>query len=470
MSTAPDKSDVFTGFTPFSTVGPYRAVDYWQLEEGAPYELIRGRLIMSPCPTPLHQVILSCLCRAFAEIENKKGGLCLLAPMDVVLSDDTILQPDLLFVSQERRSIITKHIVGPPDLAVEILSPATGRRDKNRKTRPLRQVRRRRVLDRRSGDPSLRVLATQRRQLRHPTATRRPLPLAPLARNRNQPGHLLGRNRTPATKSVSEPTAGEAAEAELPRLRIHHFFILTTVFAVVISAHLGIWNLLRAYQPSQTFPELTTGISLLFLVQAFSQSACIAIALLGLTWRRQGIPFPSQPGHWMALYLTIVAAYEIALTLSFIFQLAQAFGWESTHWVTMPMGWIFRCITIVFWATAFLYEPSRIWTWGWAVMALKSLFSILRALFFLGARCVAWLLEVFWYQVDFTSQFRYFHWGSYANFRFLLPNYLLLAFLLTATISDLRQHRQLHWSHWLVLISTFVSTAILTVNMYFVLP
>ncbi len=133
MSTAPDKFDVFTGFTPFSTVGPYRAVDYWQLEEGAPYELLRGRLIMSPCPTPLHQVILGQLYLVFDEIENRTGGLCLMAPMDVVLSDDTILQPDLLFVSQERRSIITKHIVGPPDLAVEILSPATGRRDKTEK-------------------------------------------------------------------------------------------------------------------------------------------------------------------------------------------------------------------------------------------------------------------------------------------------------------------------------------------------
>jgi len=127
MSIGTPQFEAFTAFTPLSTVGP------WQLEEGEPVELIRGRLIVSPCPTPLHQVILGCLCRTFAEIENETGGLCLIAPMDVVLSDDTILQPDLLFVSQERRNIITKHVVGPPDLAVEILSPGTGRRDRTEK-------------------------------------------------------------------------------------------------------------------------------------------------------------------------------------------------------------------------------------------------------------------------------------------------------------------------------------------------
>jgi len=133
MSTASDKFDVFTGFTPFSTIGPYRAEDYWQLEEGEPVELIRGRLLVSPCPTPLHQVILGRLYMIFDQIENETDGLCLIAPMDVVLSDDTILQPDLLFVAKERRSIITKHVVGPPDLAVEVLSPGTSRRDKTEK-------------------------------------------------------------------------------------------------------------------------------------------------------------------------------------------------------------------------------------------------------------------------------------------------------------------------------------------------
>ncbi|NOZ39215.1 MAG: Uma2 family endonuclease [Planctomycetes bacterium] len=133
MSTASDKFDVFTGFTPFSTVGSYRAADYWQLEEGAPYELLRGRLIMSPSPTTQHQLILGKLYKIFEAAEIQSDSLCYMAPMDVVFSDDTILQPDLLYIAKDRRHIVKDRVEGPPDLAVEILSPATGRRDKTEK-------------------------------------------------------------------------------------------------------------------------------------------------------------------------------------------------------------------------------------------------------------------------------------------------------------------------------------------------
>ena len=52
------------------------------------------------------------------------------APIDVVLSDVNVLQPDLLFVSTEQEHIITpENIRGAPDLVVEILSPSTASRD-----------------------------------------------------------------------------------------------------------------------------------------------------------------------------------------------------------------------------------------------------------------------------------------------------------------------------------------------------
>ena len=49
--------------------------------------------------------------------------------MDVILSDDTILQPDLLYVSKPRRQIIKQRVEGPPDLVIEIIS-GTSRRDR----------------------------------------------------------------------------------------------------------------------------------------------------------------------------------------------------------------------------------------------------------------------------------------------------------------------------------------------------
>ena len=57
----------------------------------------------------------------------------MIAPLDVVLSDDdVVLQPDIVFVSNERRSIIRKglNVQGAPDLVVEVLSPSTAQRDR----------------------------------------------------------------------------------------------------------------------------------------------------------------------------------------------------------------------------------------------------------------------------------------------------------------------------------------------------
>lgn len=49
--------------------------------------------------------------------------------MDVVLSDDTVLQPNLLYIAKERAHIVKRRIEGPPDLVIEIIS-GTARRDR----------------------------------------------------------------------------------------------------------------------------------------------------------------------------------------------------------------------------------------------------------------------------------------------------------------------------------------------------
>ncbi len=64
-------------------------------------------------------------------MEERGLGSAFIAPFDVVLSDTDVVQPDLLFVSKERESVITEdNVQGAPDLVVEILSPSTERRDK----------------------------------------------------------------------------------------------------------------------------------------------------------------------------------------------------------------------------------------------------------------------------------------------------------------------------------------------------
>lgn len=105
--------------------------DYKLMPEDKRYEVIEGDLLMTPAPNVPHQKTLGRLYRKLAAFVEEEGlGDVLLAPTDVILSSENVIQPDLLFVSQERLSVIDRDGVhAAPDLVVEILSPSTAVRD-----------------------------------------------------------------------------------------------------------------------------------------------------------------------------------------------------------------------------------------------------------------------------------------------------------------------------------------------------
>ena len=102
-------------------------------DDGNRYEFIGGRLYMTPAPVTRHQRVLRRIWSALLRILMDSGrGEVLCAPLLVEFpgTGDRV-QPDLLFVSSERRAIIgEKQILGAPDLVVEILSPTTAHRDR----------------------------------------------------------------------------------------------------------------------------------------------------------------------------------------------------------------------------------------------------------------------------------------------------------------------------------------------------
>ena len=94
------------------------------------YELHDGTLIFMPTPTVQHQQISMRLSvQIFNFIAPQQLGTLLAAPMDTLLGEHTVLQPDILFVSKERSKIVKKRIEGAPDLVVEIISPANDKRE-----------------------------------------------------------------------------------------------------------------------------------------------------------------------------------------------------------------------------------------------------------------------------------------------------------------------------------------------------
>ena len=100
-------------------------------DDGKRHEIVDGEHYVTPSPFTKHQTVSMNLTKIFVRcLDRHPIGYLLAAPMDVVFSDFDVVEPDLLFVLRERRAVITdKHVMGAPDLVIEIVSAATRKVD-----------------------------------------------------------------------------------------------------------------------------------------------------------------------------------------------------------------------------------------------------------------------------------------------------------------------------------------------------
>jgi Uma2 family endonuclease len=95
----------------------------WEVIEGVPYA-------MSPAPVPRHQVIAVNLSSEF-RVQLKQCKKCQVSqPVDYLVEDDTILQPDMLITC---KPVSKKFLDFAPVLVSEILSPSTALKDRHSK-------------------------------------------------------------------------------------------------------------------------------------------------------------------------------------------------------------------------------------------------------------------------------------------------------------------------------------------------
>jgi Uma2 family endonuclease len=107
--------------------------DYAALpDDGHRYQLLEGELVTTPSPNRWHQQISFRLASEVLNHVQARGlGEAFAAPLDVTLDDRNVVQPDILFVSNERSGILQgSRVIGAPDLCVEILSPGAERIDR----------------------------------------------------------------------------------------------------------------------------------------------------------------------------------------------------------------------------------------------------------------------------------------------------------------------------------------------------
>lgn len=113
----------------------YTYGDYLDFPDDFRCEIINGQVYnMTPSPTPRHQRVTGKIFRLTGNHLEEQAHTCQVfsAPLDVVIAEDQVVQPDV-FVVCDRRKVETAHISGAPDVIFEIASPSTSLRDRREK-------------------------------------------------------------------------------------------------------------------------------------------------------------------------------------------------------------------------------------------------------------------------------------------------------------------------------------------------
>lgn len=111
----------------------FTVADYLSWPEGERWELLGGvPYSMSPAPSIKHQNMVMNIA-AWLSV-SLKGKTCkpFVAPVDVILSEGDVVQPDV-FVVCDPEKIGEKAVKGVPDLVFEVLSPGTALKDMREK-------------------------------------------------------------------------------------------------------------------------------------------------------------------------------------------------------------------------------------------------------------------------------------------------------------------------------------------------
>lgn len=105
--------------------------DFALLPEGTLAELLDGEIFMVPAPIPEHQRVSGKLYSLLLRfVERNQLGEIFFSPIDVFLDERNVVQPDLIFISKARNSIVReKRIEGAPDWVAEILSEGNAYHD-----------------------------------------------------------------------------------------------------------------------------------------------------------------------------------------------------------------------------------------------------------------------------------------------------------------------------------------------------
>ncbi len=113
----------------------YTYEDYLSFPDDFRCEIINGQIYdMTPSPTSAHQNVIGEIYWSIRDHLRGQTHPCrvFVAPLDVVIAKDQVVQPDV-FIVCDRRKIEKTHVAGAPDVVFEVASPSTSLKDRREK-------------------------------------------------------------------------------------------------------------------------------------------------------------------------------------------------------------------------------------------------------------------------------------------------------------------------------------------------
>ncbi len=126
---------------PITNQGSYTYEDYKGFPDDFRCEIIDGQIYdMTPAPSIRHQEIVLKLGRLLGDYLDTKKHACrvYIAPADVILAEDEVVQPDVFIVCDPSK-LRKEGLFGVPDVVFEVLSPTTVKKDRSKKMKLYRR-------------------------------------------------------------------------------------------------------------------------------------------------------------------------------------------------------------------------------------------------------------------------------------------------------------------------------------------
>jgi hypothetical protein len=204
--------------------------------------------------------------------------------------------------------------------------------------------------------------------------------------------------------------------ASPPPLRIHHILAATTVTAVFLS-------LAKVVERHDHFGGASFVQTNLGIAYAIATSLALTGVGFGIYWRRLGVRFFHQPGHWLlikkalGIWMVIAASYLL---------------------VAEPLGIIWRPNTVIS-LTNFAVIPASMGISLWAALQIADTASWR----------IYFIVDGFMVIVYFALTFLFSQWPLAFGVFSLAERGILLTLLLSAALADKRSQRTRDWAHWL---------------------